>query len=1004
MAERSPCGPRRVTGRELDWLAHGWRLLKLSIEAPERIPGPDAVILTAASAGQARLYELQLESARLRGSLGEKTFAMAAPDPEGKRIGSGGATLAALRLLAERLPGSDLSKLRVLLIHAGGDSRRVPWANIIGKPFIPFPLLAGPDRSVPTLFDHLLAVASPLMLAMPKGGLLTLAGDVLPIIPPIGFAFPEGGAVAVTTPASLDLAGRHGVFVQSTDARGSGSAPAADLLQKATPEELARAGALIEGGAALIDTGVFAFTGSAYRRIASLASSDPDPVEELLAVGAEISLYEEIVSAFVPARVPWLLRRPLGERLAGALAGETLHLARADGLTFIHLGSTAEIMAHLGRSWHGRLPRRILAAAGTPVADSALVFASELAPGATVGAKSLVYASRLGSGARVGNRCVVIGVDSGDEPFRLRDNSCLWQAPLAAGGEGSGSLVTVCCGVDDNPKEPVESATFCNRSFNRWRDDHGVTPEDLWRAGEEKTLWNARLFPAEPLPGGMSLVGWLLGSRGEGGPLEERWRKAERLSLAGLHGSADPVGLLERLEAVTGELVIRAMGEAVSGGLERNVCALGTQLRARDLRTRAAELIGLLPEAHDASVPASRLLQVRAGLLRTAGKEEEAAEADAGAFAAVQGEVAAAVEAREAEPVRGIPAGGRARAELPVRFDFAGGWSDTPPYCLERPAAVLNFAVSLDGKLPVGAEVEALDERVWEIELDDSGNRTVLREPFEGTAGAGLADPFLLPRHALLVCGYGSEGTITQGVRVRTWARVPKGSGMGASSILGAALVQSLARLAGRPDDPLTVSKLVLVLEQRMTTGGGWQDQVGGLFGGVKYASSVPAVPLRFNVEPVPLLAATAAELHARFVIAFTGQERLAKNVLQMVVRRYLQRDARALSAMERLVELAGEGRRSLAMGDLDGLGCIIDEAWHVHQELDPHCSNPAADSIFRRVAPYSSGAKLAGAGGGGFIGIMAKDEEAAGRIREVLERHGSGVRVYDWSLEQRRA
>ena len=44
--------------------------------------------------------------------------------------------------------------------------------------------------------------------------------------------------------------------------------------------------------------------------------------------------------------------------------------------------------------------------------------------------------------------------------------------------------------------------------------------------------------------------------------------------------------------------------------------------------------------------------------------------------------------------------------ELPLRFDFAGGWSDTPPYSLERPARVLNMAIILDGKCPVGVDVK----------------------------------------------------------------------------------------------------------------------------------------------------------------------------------------------------------------------------------------------------------------------------------------------------------
>lgn len=55
-----------------------------------------------------------------------------------------------------------LAKKHILLLHAGGDSKRVPWANPMGKAFLPLPYLAAedPDGPVPLLFDHILAISS----------------------------------------------------------------------------------------------------------------------------------------------------------------------------------------------------------------------------------------------------------------------------------------------------------------------------------------------------------------------------------------------------------------------------------------------------------------------------------------------------------------------------------------------------------------------------------------------------------------------------------------------------------------------------------------------------------------------------------------------------------------------------------------------------------------------------------------------------------------------------
>jgi fucokinase len=170
----------------------------------------------------------------------------------------------------------------------------------------------------------------------------------------------------------------------------------------------------------------------------------------------------------------------------------------------------------------------------------------------------------------------------------------------------------------------------------------------------------------------------------------------------------------------------------------------------------------------------------------------------------------------------------------------------------------------------------------------------------------------------------------------------------------------------------------------------------------VKCIRSLPVRPLRLRIEATPLRPETVADLERRLVVAFTGQARLAKNVLQIVVERYLRRDGRLLAAIRRLVELADEGRAALALGDLDDLGRVMDEAWHLHQHLDPHCSNPEVDALMAGVSDLARGAKLAGAGGGGFLGVMAKDAEAAGRIAKRLTELSGQIRVYNWSLSRR--
>jgi len=979
----------------IEHLAVGGALLQLSVKTPDRVAGWDIIALTAAGANQARLYSACLEAARRRGLIPEQTRTFVIEDPEGKRIGSGGATLNSLRRLAKSLPGEDLSGLRALLVHAGGDGRRVPWAGVFGKCFIPFPLLADPDKAVPTVFDHQLAVLSPLPAAMGEGGLVSISGDVLPLFDASRLQMDGVEAMVVTCPASLDVAERHGVVVANR--RGQ----VTDLLQKTPAAELMLSGGIVKAGAAALDTGIYLFRGNAYRGLIECASADPDPVAELVEGGIQVSLYEEIAGAMVKSRHAAIRKAPLGKRLLRSLGRSALHSFPAPDLVFLHFGTSSETLALECDGWDGRLARRIMVRGMDGCRDGSVVLMSDLSAETEVDEGSLVFGSRLGPGIRIGKRCVCVGVSTEDAAFSLPDNSCLWQVPVTpTGPDDHAGTVTALCGTDDNPKEGYERGTFCNRSFSDWMTDHGVTPKDLWVEGESRTLWNARLYPVGAGPECFGWMAWMLGSGTDGSGKVTAWQQACRYSLAQVHATADDEAFARTQQVLGDDLVRGVLDRVVPGAGERNVRALAVQLSQREgNREFLLRMSDLVPHEDDEACPVtrSRLLQIRTDLLHGAGESARANDLGRRAFEAVRGEVAEAVQAHEPVAVQGLPPGSAAVVRLPARFDIAGGWSDTPPYCLERPARVLNLAMELDGERPIGAEAEALADLRWELDLQDAGISVTLADGDMLDVPPDPAAPLTLLRTALLQAGFGRDSSISQGVRLKTWANVPKGSGLGTSSILGAAILMALNRLAGRDHDDIAVTHAVLLLEQRMTTGGGWQDQVGGLVPGIKTISSLPVKPIRLRIEPVPLLPDVVDRLEKELVIAFTGKERLAKNVLQIVVGKYLSRDRNAVSAVAALAELADEGRRAIALGDLPGLGRVMDEVWRVHQELDPHCSNAEVDAIFREVEDLSLGAKLAGAGGGGFLGVLARDKTAAGRIRSRLGE--MGLRCYRWKL-----
>ena len=106
------------------------------------------------------------------------------------------------------------------------------------------------------------------------------------------------------------------------------------------------------------------------------------------------------------------------------------------------------------------------------------------------------------------------------------------------------------------------------------------------------------------------------------------------------------------------------------------------------------------------------------------------------------------------------------------------------------------------------------------------------------------------------------------GIQLSTWVvGVPKGSGLGTSSILSAACGKALFEFMGRKIDDASLYSLVLCMEQLMSTGGGWQDQVGGLTSGIKLIRTKPGLCQDIEVQPLKIPAETIAELQERFVL-----------------------------------------------------------------------------------------------------------------------------------------
>jgi galactokinase/mevalonate kinase-like predicted kinase len=334
----------------------------------------------------------------------------------------------------------------------------------------------------------------------------------------------------------------------------------------------------------------------------------------------------------------------------------------------------------------------------------------------------------------------------------------------------------------------------------------------------------------------------------------------------------------------------------------------------------------------------------------------------------------------------------------PVRLDFAGGWADTPPYCMEQGGAVLNIAVELNGQPPIQVFGRKTAEPVLTIRSIDLGLAEKLETYEDVRAYDKLGSGFALARAAFAISGFhpdfngGAFDTLEEqlkaiggGVEISMLAAVPKGSGLGTSSILAATILGVLSDLGGLNWDKVEIAQRTLALEQMLTSGGGWQDQVGGVFPGVKLVKTIPGLEQAPIVRWVPDHFFKGPEKE-RMLLYYTGITRVARDILGEIVRGIFLNSSNRLEIMDAIAQAAEDCHDAMQRDDFDAFTNIVARSWELNQKLDAGTNPPAVQEILERIGDQLSAAKLLGAGGGGYIFLIAKDVQAASNIRAALE------------------
>jgi galactokinase/mevalonate kinase-like predicted kinase len=345
----------------------------------------------------------------------------------------------------------------------------------------------------------------------------------------------------------------------------------------------------------------------------------------------------------------------------------------------------------------------------------------------------------------------------------------------------------------------------------------------------------------------------------------------------------------------------------------------------------------------------------------------------------------------------------------PVRIDIAGGWTDTPPYCLMEGGNVINFAIELNGQPPLQTYIKPSKEPCIVLRSIDLGAVEVVETNEQLTDFMHVGSPFSIPKAALVLAGFGGTHSSLKsqleafgcGIELTLLSAIPAGSGLGTSSILAATVLGALNDFCGLGWDKNEIGHRTLMLEQMLTTGGGWQDQFGGVLGGVKLLQTSSGFDQSPQVRWLPTDLWTQPEYKACHLLYYTGITRTAKQILAEIVRRMFLNHGSELALLREMKEHTMEMYEAIQCNDFRRMGLLMRRTWQQNQTLDSGTNPPAISSLTDLVDDLCLGYKLPGAGGGGYLYMIAKDPEAAARIKQILSEHrdNKNARFVEMSL-----
>jgi len=887
-------------------------------------------------------------------------------DPIGQKLGSGGGTTWTVQ--EARRTGFIEAGERCIIVHAGGQSRRLPAYAPSGKILTPVPVfrwMRGQKLSQ-NLIDLQIPLYEQIMQKAPQSlKTMIVSGDVLIRAKEPLQEIPEADVVCYGLWVDPSLAKNHGVFVSTRK-----QPDVLDhMLQKPSVETL---GSLMKEHLFLMDIGIWLLSDKAL----DLLMKRSAPNEKSHGYPATYDLYSEF--GLTLGANPIIKDEELNQL--------TVAILPLPGGEFHHFGTSPEMISSTLAIQNSVIDQRAIMHHDVKPHPSIFVQNADIRTPFTQQNYNLwIENSCIGRNWTLSCGNIITGVPENEWNISLAEGQCIDIIPM---GESE----------------------FVVRPYG-FNEPH--TPDLLERCGMtdcKNPQTDARIYPLVNNVEQMGQVlAWMLNGNNTQG--EKIWHESKKMAADEISAYANLRRLTEQRNAFrVKNWSVLAKNHEKSVFYQLNLEDAAQAFASNRIATPAP-----LPESTPALTQISDAM-FRARLASLNGDQKTAQIEEARAFTTMREGLTAT--ARQAQhPHLNVYADQIVWSRSPVRIDLAGGWTDTPPYSMMEGGNVVNIAIELNGQPPLQVYMKPSKEYTITLRSIDLGAAEIIRTFDELADVNHVGSPFSIPKAALVLAGFHPNFCLQHyttleeqlkefgsGIEMTMLSAIPAGSGLGTSSILASTVLGAVNDFCGLGWDRYEISNRTLVLEQLLTTGGGWQDQYGGVMQGVKLLQTQAGWFQQPLVRWLPDTLFTAPEYQKLHLLYYTGITRTAKGILAEIVRGMFLNSSSHLELLAQMKQHALDLYDAIQRGDFEQMGRLIAKTWQQNQALDNGTNPAGVQAITQQIDDLCLGYKLPGAGGGGYLYMVAKDEEAAARIKNTLNANplNDKARFVEMTLSQK--